>query len=148
MDKLVNFNDAPVYLLGVCDKYNEAVYFKQGEYEAVKHDILGLKNFYGSMIFPFPSEQFSLLLAIDNNIPNGFQLKLRIRKEDTKKEVGFIETSGNYAGEGIEFPSRFTLAAVGVPGHYSEPGTYEVVTTDDEKLVGKFNLFYTQGRAF
>lgn len=142
--ELNKIKDAPIYFLGICDKYLDSVIGRAGNYEFIGTDLIGLRHIYISNIFPFPAQNFFVVLLFDNNFADGLDTKVLLKKKDTGESVGSIAIQGGLQGDGNIFPSRFTILGVLPQGVYSEPGVYQLTmeTGGEERNIGEFRTEY------
>lgn len=146
----------PIYLIGICDRFNQPVIGHLQNGSAITRiDIIGLKTFYGSVVFPFVGQHVHFVLLIDNEYVNkqGEAAKLNVFISDSDGgEVGNIEItaqayriSGPGGGE-EDFLSRFTLSAVSIPDAvFFRPGTYvaDVEIDGNRYRAGSFIMAHT-----
>lgn len=149
MKDVETIKDSPIYLLGICDKFNEVVIANSTKlFPLSRKDIIGIRDFYVSQVFPLSGENFSILLILDNNNIESIKKidKLSLSHE-SGKEIGFIRLSGielSEGGPGV-FSTRFTLLSTKIPGIMPLPGIYYLKLKEkskDDILIGQFALYH------
>lgn len=143
-----------VSFLGICDRYNEVFFANvkdpQGSiFEVHKKNLLGLRDFYITSIFPFPSENLFLTFLFDKKylqLNSDFSkdgIRIEIQQPDGKI-ASFITMSGSI-GTGDKVNPRFLIQTVQPKGIFSEPGEYIFLITDEEGKkhnIGSFLMMY------
>lgn len=138
-----------INLLGVCDKYNETpigvAKNNLGETFTInRKDIIGLKEFHISNIFPFLANSFFIVLLIDTEwlISNKGGVKLFVNGSDGKS-MGTINIQGKLLQSG-KISQKYILQATRLDGVYLKPDTFTLIIDEDGKKyeIGSYNLVY------
>jgi len=140
-----------INLLGICDKYNEvpigvAKNNLAETFTINRKDIIGLKEFYISNIFPLPANSFFIVLLIDTEwlISNKKDTKVFVN-DSGGKLMGTINIQGKFSQSG-KISQKYILQAIKFDGAnpYIKPDTFTLIIEEDGKKheIGSYNLIY------
>ena len=140
-----------INLIGICDKYNEApigvAKNNLGETFTVnRKDIIGLKEFYISNIFPLPANSFFIVLLIDAEwlISNKKDTKVFVNDSDGKL-MGTINIHGELLQSG-KVSQKYILQAIKFDGAnpYIKPDAFTLTIKENGKKyeIGSYDLIY------